>query len=466
MNHRTRPSAFLVPDVVEIILQYLLVDDQGDSREYGQRRKSLRQSMCNYALVARAWRLPVQRILFAEVDISTHHKLRRMESIIPAHTAKGRFLRGCVRSLRLWILGWGEVSSLRPEDVPAVMRQFPSLYELRLDTKVLLSFSPDTIRDFQKTPSIQALMLTRSALKGKADWEIRGTETIDFDQQLLCNVPHWKLRRFVLGRGIQVQCRTSLSPSHQFEEFRFHGVIKEGFQLGAISSGIGWYLRNSMETLQIFSTTCPEYDPSTLPVGANNKLQSAEFFRIYPNSFSFGTFRGLRELMWLYTQYHWRPYQLLSMEALSQLDNIMHLGFRLQPNYDWNWYFGREIMNPQKASEPVIPPPALPASVRRVSFIDYSSYTYTRQDVQEQIQNQLGSGIDVQLYCSLKEYKEGVNLKLIPRDYETPSSPKTADYSMMTRLVNQADARSARHSTSLRTSKAKVKPPGKRPLWK
>ncbi|PVF92242.1 hypothetical protein CPB86DRAFT_878021 [Serendipita vermifera] len=469
MNHQTKvpkPGGLLVPDVIEIILQYLLIDDEADSRGYGQRRRSLRQSMCNYALIARAWRLPVQRILFAEVDISTHHKVRKMEYVIPAHTAKGKFLRGCVRSLRLWILGRGEVSSLRPEDIPAVMRQFPSLYELRLDTKDLLSFSPDTIRDFQKTPSIQALMLMRTALKGKADWDIRLTDTIDFDQQLLCKVSHWKLRRFVLGRGIYVQCRTSPSPPHRFEEFRFHGTIKESYRREIISGGIGWYLRNSMETLQVFSTTCSEYDPSMLPFGPNNGIQSVEVLRIHPSLFPFGIFRGLRELMWLDIQYSWRPHDLLPMEALSQMDNIMHLGFQFQPGHTWYWYFERDIMNPPNAGNSLTPPPALPVNVKRVSILGYSSQNHTLQSVQKQIQKQLGNDIDIQLYCSLKEYKEGVALKLIPRDYETPFSPKTTDYSTMTRLVNQAGARSAKHLTSLRTSKAKVKPPGKKPLWK
>ncbi|PVF92240.1 hypothetical protein CPB86DRAFT_791347 [Serendipita vermifera] len=470
MNDRTkapRPGGLLVPDVVQIILQYLLIDDQGDSREYGLRRKSLRQAMCNYALVGRGWRLPVQRILFSEVNISTRYKLKKMEDIMPVYTGQGRFLRGCVRSLRLWILDPEIVNSLQAEDIPSIMCQFPSLYELRLDTQNLSSFSIAVMRDFRKTPSIQALMLTRNALKEKADRKINDTEAIEFDLQLLCKVPHWKLRRFVLGRGLQVHCRISPSPPHQLEEFRFHGQFKGGWQREALSGGISWYLRNSMETLQVFSTTCSFYDPSMLRLGVNNnKIQSAEFLHIYPHSFPFDTFRCLRELMWLTIGYSWKPHELLPVNALSQMNHIIHLGFLFQPAYDWNWHFGRDIMGPQNARNPPNRPPALPYNVRRISFIGYSSNRYPRRSVQERIQKQLGNDIEVRLYCSLREYKESMPLKLIPRDYEAPSSPQTDEYSMMTRLVNQADERSGQHSASVRISRAKAKPPAKKLPWK
>ncbi|PVG00150.1 hypothetical protein CPB86DRAFT_872137 [Serendipita vermifera] len=471
MNRRTKapkPGTFLIPDIIEIVLQFLLVDDQRDSRDYGQRRKSLRQRICNYAQISKDWRLPVQRILFAEVDIWTRHKLKTMGYIIPNHTAQGRFLRGCVRSLRLWVLSQEEGSSLRPEDIPYAMRQFPALYELRLDTKSLSSFNPEIMRDLQKTPSIQALMLTRSTLKRGYDHEIEERGQIEFDLQLLCKVPHWKLRRFVLGRGLQVQCRASPSPPHQLEEVRFHGMIKGGRQPEFISKGIGWYLQNSMETLQVFSTTCPEYTPSMIRSYGNNRIQSAEFLRIDSKLFSFGTFRGLKELMWLDIQPPWRPQNLLPMKSLSHMDNIVHLGFQFSSESDWAWDldFGHAIMAPQKTKNKPPPPPSLPVNVRRISIIGYTSSRFKRQSVQERIQKRLGDDIEVRLYGSLREYKEGIPLKLIPQDYEVSSCPKTVDYSTMTRLVNQADERSGQQSTTFRASRAKSNPPVKKLPWK
>ncbi|PVF92239.1 hypothetical protein CPB86DRAFT_878018 [Serendipita vermifera] len=417
MNQQTRisrPRALLLHDIIEMLLQYLLIDDQEDSRGYGQRRKSLRKLMSNYALIAKPWRLPAQRILFAEIDISTHHRLEMMEYIMPESTANGRFLRGCVRSLRLRILRQDERTNLRPGDIPAVMRMFPSLYELRLDTKDLLSFSPETMRDLQKTPSIQALMLTRSDLKRVSEWSIWRKKTIDFDSQLLCKVPHWKLRCFVLGRGLNVQPRTSTPPPHRFEEFRFHGFIKGSGGQASAPEGLGWYLQNSQKTLQVLSTTCPGYQPSMLRLETKDRIQSAEFPLIDPQIFPFETFRGLKELMWLCVERPWSPQELLSIEALPQ-SNIMHIGFVFAPQYGWNLYFGRDTMSPVDDGYPLTPPPSLPVNLRRLSFIGYEGDAYTLRVLQERIQNQVGNDIEVRVYCSLGEYKERVPLKLIPQ---------------------------------------------------
>ncbi|PVG00149.1 hypothetical protein CPB86DRAFT_755616 [Serendipita vermifera] len=448
---QARPS--LVEDITEIILQYLLSNDREDTRNYSQSRKNLRKELCNYALISRNWRVPAQRIVFAEVDIKSSEKLRRLRYIMPVNTTQGLFLRGCVRSLRLWVNGTEKEGCLRPVDIPSTMRHFPSLYELRLDLYIVSSLGFDVLRDLKNTPSIQALMLTQP---GRNTYGWKPTTNIDF--QLLTQVPHWKLHRFVLGRGFQVECRKSPPPRHRFEEFRFHGNVESDGQKEYSSRGINWYLQNSKQTLQVFSTTCYGYVPSMLPLENNNQLRSAEFLQMNEGLSAHVALKGLKELMWIYIDpYSWRG--LLPMYVISQIKGLVHLGIEISSSFNWDSSMDAWIRSNPTPEWPSEQPLIFPPNLKRISFIGYRGRRYSRLFAQKRMQKALGDTIEIRLYNSLSEYKEAIPLKLIPRDYTSASSSKVADYSTMTRLVNQAEKRSHTRKVSTNTAnKPKWKP--------
>ncbi|CAG8721407.1 14037_t:CDS:2, partial [Acaulospora colombiana] len=295
-----------------------------------------------------------------------------------------------------------EPNRILAEDIPSVMRQFPSLYELRLDTKTLEFFSSETMRDFQKTPSIQTLMLTRSAHKETSGREIQSATTIGFDLQLLC-----KKRLDSMERSSGIENSTIYQRG-------LAGIFK-----------IRWK--------QFKSSRLHALDTTFL-----------------------GFSQGLITEFNLWKLYTLTLTELIPTKALSYMDNIQHLGFQFTTIYAGNWPFRIDIMQTPITSITPTPPPVFPVNLRRISIIGYSGTAGRIQSEQACIQRQVSNDIEVRLYRDLKEYKDGV---LIPRDYETSSSPKTADYSTMTKLVNQANERFSRHSTAIRTLKAKSQPP-------
>jgi hypothetical protein len=400
-----------MPDIIEIILQYLLLDEESGPRDYGQRRKCLRGQLCNYARIARPWRLPVQRILFAEVDIRSCEKLIKLRYIMSNHAAQGRFLRGCVRSLRLWVSELEKGGNLRPVDIPVAMRHFPSLYELRLDLYNVSSLGFEVMRDLQDTPSIQALMLTQPARDRYRDpddsfgWELNFKTNVDF--QLLTKVPHWKLRRFVLGNGFEVPCRESSPPKHRFEEFRFHGEFQNDEKGETSSRGINWYLQNSKRTLQVFSTSCLGYVPSMLPLESRNQLQSAEFSQLDQSSLANTTLRRLKELMWIRIKYYYGLWITLQ-DIIPRTNDIVHIGIEVERYYDWDQEVDSWKKEFPTTGMPSSQPLASLTNIKKISIIGFYQRKYSHQFIENGLQKMLGNAIEVRLYESLSDYKKSV----------------------------------------------------------
>jgi hypothetical protein len=325
---------------------------------------------------------------------------------MPHHTSQGRFLRGCVRSLRLWVDGLERPGNLWPEDIPISMRNFPSLYELRLDVDSVSSLNPNVLYDLQDTPPIQALMLTGRVPVSHDGRKFRIEEPTNIDFQLLVQVPHWKLRHFVLGRGLRVPCRKSIPPpQHQFLEFRFHGDVKENGN-NYVPAGINWYLQNSKHTLRIFSTTRVEYYPSMLPLPSRNGLRSAEFHNISESMSSHPVLEGVKELMWLRVNPSFGRRQLIiPIPLISKMKHLFHLG--IDSGYiDWNWHLDRWLNLFPNPEIPTDSTPAFETNIKRLTITGFYSEKYSVQLIEERLQKVVGTDVEVRLYPSLREYKD------------------------------------------------------------
>jgi hypothetical protein len=120
-------------------------------------------SLCKYARVSRVWRLPVQRLLFQQVNIQTFQHYEAIAAACSPSTAQGRFLADCVRILD-YQLRQMENGRFRPETLlelrfPHALRLFPFLYELRVNCAGVKRLNDRTVKELRKTSPIQALRI-------------------------------------------------------------------------------------------------------------------------------------------------------------------------------------------------------------------------------------------------------------------------------------------------------------------
>ncbi|PVG00309.1 hypothetical protein CPB86DRAFT_782886 [Serendipita vermifera] len=453
-NKVRQPESPLIQDIIELILQYIVADDQDNSGESFQRRKWLRKRLSVCSRIGRVWRRPAQRILFAEVDIRTRHKLKMLQHVVPNYTSQGRFLRGCVRSLRLWVDGLERPGNLWPADIPVSMRNFPSLYELRLDVDSVSSLNSDVLYALRDTPRIQALMLTGRVPTSHDGRKLLIEQPTNIDFQLLVQVPHWKLRHFVLGKGLRISCRKSPSPTHQFIEFRFHGDISCNGE-HYVSRGINWYIQNSKLSLRVFSTTRVEYYPPMLPLANKNGLLSVEIRDLGQEVSTHAGLEGVKELMWLraHPSFGWRQL-IIPVALVSRMKNLIHLGIDTG-YYDWDYHLSRWLKIFPKPEIPTDTTPSFSTNLKRLTIVGFYSKKYPVQFIQNQLQKVFEDDVEVRVYPSLREYKDEVALKLVPRECTISSSSIITDWFTMTKLVNQA------HERSLSSPVSSVTPRGK-----
>ena len=124
------------------------------------------KNLPQYALVARSWRIPVQRLLFHEVKITnTDANYEALRKAVNPSTEHGRLLRNCVRILN-YTLSPGSPSipvykvTSWEKRLPVALKLFPHLYELRLNIDVVDNLSPSVIRALNDgTPPIRALQI-------------------------------------------------------------------------------------------------------------------------------------------------------------------------------------------------------------------------------------------------------------------------------------------------------------------
>ncbi|CAG8685790.1 10246_t:CDS:2 [Acaulospora colombiana] len=305
------------------------------------------------------------------------------------------------------------------------------------------------------TPRIQALMLTgHIPILSNGSRDVTEQPT-DIDFQLLVQVPHWRLRHFVLGKGLRIRCRKSSPPVHQFVEFRFHGDISWNGD-HYVPNGINWYIRNSRSTLRVFSTTRVDYHPTMLPLPRRNGLLSTEILDLGHDIPAHTALAGVKELMWLRANFSFGGRQfIIPVSLISRMKNLVHLG--IDAGY---YYWDRDLDSWLKLfPNPSIPTdttPSFSTSLRRLTIIGYYSIKYPIQFVQKRLQSVFEDEVEVRLYPSLREYKDEVvslkalsffiyssdlspqALKLIPRECTISSSMIIDDWFTMTTLVNQA----------------------------
>ncbi len=244
-------------DVTFVIIEHLYYDSRllPDWRNFPQ-----------YALVARSWRIPVQRLLFHEVNITTtdanYEALR--EAVDPS-TEHGRLLRKSVRILNYTLSpGSPTIPVYKATSwetrLPVALKLFPYLYELRLNVDAVDDLSPGVIHALDNgTPPIRALQIGVRA---------RRNRTIDRSNvplQLL-QISSWPLEAIVFrGERWPVNNFNNFPPvKHQFYEVRW--LCPEPVD-GSLEPFLEYLTSNSSKSLQILHVPqvrhiLPEWAPS------------------------------------------------------------------------------------------------------------------------------------------------------------------------------------------------------------
>lgn len=244
-------------DVIFLIIEHLYYDSRllPDWRGFPR-----------YALVARSWRIPVQRLLFHEVKITTTDaNYEALRKAVDPSTEHGRLLRNSVRILN-YTLSPGSPTipvykaTSWEKRLPVALKLFPYLYELRLNVDAVDDLSPGIIRALDNgTPPIRALQIGMRA---------RSAYTAD-----RCNVPlqllqisSWPLEAIVFrGERWPVNNFNNFPPiKHQFYEVRWH--CPEPL-VGSLEPFLGYLTSNSSKSLQILHVPqvrhiLPEWAPS------------------------------------------------------------------------------------------------------------------------------------------------------------------------------------------------------------
>ncbi|PVG00151.1 hypothetical protein CPB86DRAFT_813418 [Serendipita vermifera] len=414
----TKPSPLLIEDVIVIILQYLILDFEANINGLKSYQKSFRRQISTCALISRTWRLPVQKILFTEVDLRSRQKLLSIQDVFSIKKRQGNFLRSIVRSLRIRIDGLERTGNIRPSDLPVCMKHFPLLYGLRLELDQVESFSDAVIRALQTTPPIQALMLSQ----GRPNTRLyRGEYTCTY-VQLLNQVPHWKLRHFVMSRGLAVGCPSTKHPppKHQFVEVRVHADVN--CQHHPKHSTIHWFFQNSESSLRILSISEKRYTPPLFSQEMKDNLLSLEYNSIvrYLKPSLLPT--NLRELMWV-------EVDLLYNNNLPMIPQFIldHLPFLTHIRLSATQCGGRNTQPRWKFHSPHAKFP-LPRSLRRITVINIQFDQYEKPHRQCWCEEILGGEIEVYFFETLQDYKRHQPVPLIPRTFSPSPTLSTLEY--------------------------------------
>lgn len=244
-------------DVIFIIIEHLYYDSKllPDWGNFPQ-----------YALVARSWRIPVQRLLFHEVNITTTDaNYEALRKAVDPTTEHGRLLRNAVRILN-YTLSPGSPTipvykaTSWEKRLPVALKLFPYLYELRLNVDAVNDLSPGVIRALDNgTPPIRALQIGMRARTG------RMTVHSSVPLQLL-QISSWPLEAIVFrGDRWLVDIFNVFPPvKHQFYEVRWLCPELVGDSLGQF---LEYLTSNSSNSLQILHVPhvrhiLPEWAPS------------------------------------------------------------------------------------------------------------------------------------------------------------------------------------------------------------
>jgi hypothetical protein len=257
-------------DVIFVVIEHLYYDSRllPDWRDFPR-----------YALVARLWRIPVQRLLFHEVKItSTDANYEALRKAVDPSTEHGRQLRNSVRILNYTLSpGSPTIPAYKATSwekrLPVALKLFPYLYELRLNIDAVDNLSPSVIRALDNgTPPIRALQI------GMRSHPTRKTDRSNVPLQLL-QISSWPLEAIVFrGERWPVNNFKDFPPvKHQFHEVRW--LCPEPVD-GPLETFLKYLTSNSSKSLQILHVPhvahiLPEWAPSlrsVLLTGANPSI--------------------------------------------------------------------------------------------------------------------------------------------------------------------------------------------------
>ena len=219
-----------------------------------------------YALVARSWRIPVQKLLFHEVKITnTDASYEALRKAVNPSTEHGRLLQNCVRILN-YTLSPGSPSipaykaTSWEKRLPVALRLFPYLYELRLNVDAVNTLSPSVIRALNDgTPPIRALQI------GMRAHPILRSNVSNVPLQLL-HIPSWPLEAIVFrGEAWAFRSFNDFPPvKHQFYEARWLCPEPDD---GSLNLFLNYLTSNSLRSLNIIHVPqighiLPEWAPA------------------------------------------------------------------------------------------------------------------------------------------------------------------------------------------------------------
>jgi hypothetical protein len=370
------PSPPLIQDIIDIILELLY------SQNYAKPREN-RRALSQYSLISKAWRRPAQRLLYQEVSIRSPQHLERLKGAVNNKTQQGLFLGGCVRVLKLTVDESHVLTCIAPADVAPMMRLFPRLFLLHLETYRGARFSPSVIQALESTPPIQALMIsTPDMVFGTA---LRTNKT-KLHYQLL-NIRKWPLRHFAMVGNFEVESPPlSLPPPrHQFMEVQLWAV---GVARGSL---VNWIMKNSMETIQILSVPFPFN--SIKKVSYRLRSLECELRDHYGGPASL-PLSEIEELLWI--RIHWIQVSTARPNLIPP--SVIHLGIDLQQT--------RYTFSRWKELSTI-----LPKRLRRISIVGYSQILFTMELDRQAIEQALGGRVRVWIYNSIGDYnKKNVSL--------------------------------------------------------
>ncbi|CCA70261.1 hypothetical protein PIIN_04200 [Serendipita indica DSM 11827] len=412
-----RTSPPLVRDVIEIILSYLY--------EFPSPTRKPCHRFAHCALISRAWRVPVQTLLFREVGISQMWHLLSLEEGLTRRTEHARRLAHTVRVLWVRITDIASPSNVDPGQLARCMRLFPLLYELRIELVEVRNLDDITLRSLQKTPAIHALRLYRPMWSTKSYMHFGFTNV---HLQLL-KVAHWQLEYFVMEGNFDycIPPQSLRPPRHRFKEVILHLPHSPNAIYATTSQLLKWVLKNSSDSIE----------------GIGLKYYTPVVHRWMPQLKWFASMSGLhcdikmpnaREILWFVLP------QRRMADIAEVLDRskcgIAHVGFHDD---------GKEIKEDcWKSLAPI-----LPATIKHVTYLHLHNTRFQDPSRAERlrgtIQRVLGPGIHVSVYMSqlvFSHYSLASLRPLIPRE-EYPHVPSIRDYGEMTRALTLSKGRVA-----------------------
>jgi hypothetical protein len=221
-------------------------------------------NFARYALVATSWRIPVQRLLFHEVNITnTDAKYEALRKAVDPSTEHGRLLQKFVRILN-YTMSPNSVTippykaTTWEKRFPVALKLFPYLYELRLNIDAVYELSPSIISALgDGTPPIRALQIGMRP-------HPRRFHALSIVPLQLLHISPWPLEAIVFrGEQWAPQAFANFPPvKHQFYEVRW--LCPEP-SADSVKPFLKYLTSNSSKSLQILHV--PQVD-HVLPVWA------------------------------------------------------------------------------------------------------------------------------------------------------------------------------------------------------